>query len=261
MAAVLPPGPFHVSNVSTHSIGCGAFELLGLASSLCLDFQVRTTGKPRIPDLYSLISLPAADSPWLYPLAMVALRMNCVTSHYAPLWEEVTAHYGVGSQWSRDHAPRTDAARRALEIDCDALATLAYGLTADELCAIYTTQFAVLHGYERDNRYDRNGRMLPSAVQRLARKLGWNDGQPAPPPTRDGEPGDEPWTVAVDLPDGTRTGAIAWDDPKLFPRTVRTYLPPFTGNDREADMRAAIERWQHWRESGAPRQLPYGDRA
>jgi hypothetical protein len=191
---------------------------------------------------------------------MVALRMNCVTSHYAPRWEEVTAHYGIKSEWSREHAPRTDIARRALEIDCDALATLAYGLTADELCAIYTTQFAVLQGYERSNRYDASGRLLPGAVQRLATKLGWHNGTLPHPPKQDGTPGAEPWVVDHILSNGETIGAIRWADPKLYPLLERTYTPPFKTNDREADMRAAIERWQAWLDSGAPKTLPFGDR-
>jgi len=114
MPVLLPKFGFHVDSMTSHSMQSS--EVLattaGLASSILVDFSFRTMGSPRIFDLLKLIPFPAADSPWLYPLAMVALRMNCVTSHYAPLWEEVTAHYGIKSEWSREHAPRTDSARR-----------------------------------------------------------------------------------------------------------------------------------------------------
>ena len=261
ISAVVPQNVNHIDNVVSISASSTlVLQATTIASSLPFDFACRAQGRTKLGDIFQLIPFPAADSPWLYPLAMVALRMNCVTSHYAPLWEEVTAHYGIKSEWSREHAPRTDIARRALEIDCDALATLAYGLTADELCAIYTTQFAVLQGYERSNRYDATGRLLPGAVQRLATKLGWHNGTLPHPPKQDGTPGAEPWVVDHILSNGETIGAIRWADPKLYPLIERTYIPPFKTNDREADMRAAIERWQAWLDSGAPKTLPFGDR-
>ena len=261
--AVVHPETMHIHGVSTTRLSkhSDLLVIAALAFSIVADYGVRVVNKTNLNDFLPYIPFPAADSPWLYPLAMVALRMNCVTSHYAPLWEEVTAHHGIKSEWSRDHAPRTDRARRALEIDCDALATLAYGLTADELCAIYTTQFAVLQGYERSNRYDANGRLLPGAVQRLATKLGWHTGTLPPPPKQDGTPGADPWVVDHILSNGENIGAIRWQDPKLFPLVERTYVPPFTTNDREADMRKAIERWQAWLDSGVPKELPFGDRS
>ena len=36
------------------------------------------------------------------------------------------------------------------------------GVTADQLCTIYRTQFAVLYGYDhKDYVYDANGRLVP----------------------------------------------------------------------------------------------------
>ena len=47
------------------------------------------------------------------------------------------------------------------------------GLTADELCSIYRTQFAVLHGYDRNvYYYDANGRLVPHSVLSVWRKKG-----------------------------------------------------------------------------------------
>ena len=45
------------------------------------------------------------------------------------------------------------------------------GLTAEELCTIYRTQFAVLYGYDHNvYYYDANGRLVPNSVLTVWRK-------------------------------------------------------------------------------------------
>ena len=47
------------------------------------------------------------------------------------------------------------------------------GVTADQLCTVYRTQFAVLYGYDhQDYVYDANGRLVPNAVLTVWRKKG-----------------------------------------------------------------------------------------
>ena len=47
------------------------------------------------------------------------------------------------------------------------------GVTVDQLCTIYRTQFPVLHGYDhRDYAYDANGRLVPISVLSVWRKKG-----------------------------------------------------------------------------------------
>ena len=46
-------------------------------------------------------------------------------------------------------------------------------VTADQLCTIYRTQFAVLYGYDhKDYVYDANGRLVPNEVLSVWRKKG-----------------------------------------------------------------------------------------
>jgi hypothetical protein len=60
---------------------------------------------------------------------------------------------------------RKEVDRRQALVELDALAAVMLGISADELCAIYRTQFGVLrHKYERTNRYDRFGRKVPPDV-------------------------------------------------------------------------------------------------
>ncbi len=58
-------------------------------------------------------------------------------------------------------------------MEIDALVALMLGVTADELCTVYRTQFAVLRGYDKDTYlYDANGRLVPNAVLAPWRKQG-----------------------------------------------------------------------------------------
>jgi hypothetical protein len=59
---------------------------------------------------------------------------------------------------------RIDYDRRMGLVELDALAALILGLTADQLCAMYRTQFAVLRKYEYEMWFDANGRRVPGEV-------------------------------------------------------------------------------------------------
>lgn len=47
------------------------------------------------------------------------------------------------------------------------------GLSIEELCTVYRTQFAVLYGYDHNTSYyDANGRLVPNSVLTVWRKKG-----------------------------------------------------------------------------------------
>ena len=71
------------------------------------------------------------------------------------------------------HTPlRRDAERRQALVEIDALAAVMLGITAQELCAIYRTQFGVLRKYERVMQFDANGRQVPKEVLKDFERLG-----------------------------------------------------------------------------------------
>ena len=75
--------------------------------------------------------------------------------------------------WTSDTPLRIAADRRQVLVEIDAVVALILGLTADELCTIYRTQFSVLRGYDRNsNFYDANGRLVPNSVLTVWRKKG-----------------------------------------------------------------------------------------
>ena len=148
------------------------------------------------------------DHPLQTALIIRTLRLNCVTDAYADLWHDVyTAAFtpivgwrtaprqppdlgAVTQEWTANTPLRIAEDRRQALVEIDALVALMLGVTADQLCTIYRTQFAVLYGYDHwDYVYDANGRLVPNSVLAVWRKKG--DGsasRSAPRRTRPGTP-------------------------------------------------------------------------
>jgi hypothetical protein len=67
---------------------------------------------------------------------------------------------------------RKEQERRQALLEIDALAAVMLNITAEELCAIYRTQFGVLRKYERVMQFDANGRQVPKDVLKEYEKHG-----------------------------------------------------------------------------------------
>ena len=235
IAAIFPPGVAHINGVTS----AGSLENLaavvrtaGALSSLVLDFSLRVAPKSTIT-AGTLRRLPIAENAILDGfLALRTLRLNCVTDAYADLWRDAyetsftsdrwTAdglrpnrpRLGeVEQEWTADVPLRIAAHRRQALVEIDALVALMLGLDADELCTIYRTQFAVLHGYERANLYDVNGRLVPNAIAADYRKRG----------------------DRLSVEERTATNPAG---------NTYTYEFPFVTNDREIDMRQAYAHFE-----------------
>ena len=212
--AIIPPGAAHIDGVvsaaSTRDVkvttDAGAF-----ASSIVADFMIRATGASNLRS-GSFEGLPMTEeSGYVTLLRSRFLRLNCLTEAYAPLWEEV-----VGEPWDVDTPLRKDEERRAAQVEIDAIVALSLGVTADELCMIYRTQFPVMRRYDQEDRFDANGRKVPKDVLKLQAKL------------REG----------AELSVADRT----WVHPQSGVEYVYEY--PFRQLDREADMREAYARFE-----------------
>ncbi|MCB9795324.1 MAG: class I SAM-dependent DNA methyltransferase [Alphaproteobacteria bacterium] len=233
--AIVPPKTRHVNTVIAFAYD-SSHELVrcsGLYSSLVYDFFVKSSGRSDIyeADLERL-PLPATTSDHVLQRTLL---LNCLTNHYADLWSELyTPEFNtdrftkpdprlppwthLGPDWTWETPLRTPYARRQALVELDALAALALGLTADELCLIYRVQFPVLQQYEADTWYDRRGRIVFTNNRGLngvglARKE-WEQLREA----KEGEALPE-WAV-----DG-----------------LGAFVPPFDRCDREEDMRLAYE--------------------
>lgn len=234
--AIIPPGAAHVNAVfSVAVLGHGQIlQAAAAMSSLLADFQVRSVPKG---DVYAATveRLPLPDTNHLLSreLKSRALMLNCLTEAYAVLWNSCTDIFSDGQawtggyaypdsvsmdvldhEWSVDSPLRLAADRRQAQVEIDALVALMLGVTADELCSIYRTQFPVLYKYDtqRDH-YDQNGRLVPAEVLKSWQKLG---------------------DTATNS-DLTATNAQGF---------TYTYAPPFATLDREADMRTAYAEFE-----------------
>ena len=236
---LVPPG---TSNLKQNSYGFASIDrgpvALGVAvatlSSLIADFMIRAAPKSSIPR--SLVErLPALDID--HPIASLlvhrAMRLNCLTSAYSELWVEVAPAFSLrdswaggleyadrpllapmATAWDRSTPLRRASDRRQALVEIDALVALGLGLTADELCTVYRTQFPVLYGYDGNTYlFDANGRLVPQEVLKLWR------------------------TKGDDLTVEERTAANQAGN-------TYTYEPPFQFLDREADMREAYAEFE-----------------
>lgn len=235
--AIIPPHAAHVHPVYSISLPTRPTvklaTLAGELSSLVHDFSVRTASKAEIP-LGTLNRLPYTASDRVSrTLAIRALRLNCLTNAYADLWQDcynddmqADSWAGgfehnrrkplgdVGPEWTPDTPLRLAADRRQALVEIDALVALSLGLTADELCTIYRTQFPVLYGYDKNKYlYDVNGRLVPQEVLAVWRKKG----------------------DAITEEERTATNPSG---------NTYTYELPFRFLDREADMREAYAEFE-----------------
>jgi hypothetical protein len=185
-ASLLQPAAYSIDNVQTLGMADDRATVIlgGLWSSIPFDALLKVTGATKAnPELVARFPAPL-DTPYADAILLRTLRLNCLTADYAPLWEELfdpafTADAwaepaitgmrlgDIGPTWTMATPLRTDYDRRKALVELDALAGLALGLTADQLCAMYASQFAVLRKYEYNMRFTNTGRRIAKDHQQF----------------------------------------------------------------------------------------------
>ncbi|MDG1108464.1 MAG: class I SAM-dependent DNA methyltransferase [Burkholderiaceae bacterium] len=271
ICAVVPPKISHID-------GCFSItfrelrQLLAFSgglSSVVLDFHIKNTGKADLRgDLCEKLPLIEITN----PIISRYLVLNCLTSHYASLWEEIfdvaftdqswsqpnnsrlpqAFWTNLNSDWTRHCALRSDYARRMALVEIDVLVAQALGLTLDELLLIYRVQFPVLQQNERDTWYDKDGQIIFTCNIGLAGVGMDRKGSRTTPKTSITTPdgkitsGNHGWEDLYKdgefkFPDGTQIVMTVTDDTLPGgPRPVtRTFTAPFARANREDDYRVA----------------------
>ncbi|KYF78233.1 hypothetical protein BE11_12320 [Sorangium cellulosum] len=233
VAAIVPPRVGHTDLVFSIAFK-STIEMIGWNGFVCslpVDFLVRSIGKGDLRKSTAL-SMPRPIGSGVSALSVRALRLNCLATYYADLWNEIWPKVASAPGWSisdprlspwpapsarwhRHCALRNHFERRWALVEIDALAALELKLTIDELCTIYRTQFPVLREYEKNTWYDRNGRIAFTTNRGLT-GVGLD------------RKAFELWQAC--LKEGKRL-------PDDFDR--QQLEPPFDVRDREDDMRAA----------------------
>ncbi|MEU3195191.1 type II restriction endonuclease subunit M [Streptomyces sp. NPDC006996] len=185
-AALLPPGPTHVNTVHTMTMSTThqTAVLSGLWVGLPFDYLVKISGKADVQG-EAIYRFPAPlNHPVATPLLLRALRLNCLTRDYAPIWEELFEPAWLTDRWTDRNSPRppiqavepswsmatplrTEYDRRMALVEIDAIVAVMLGLTAEQLCAMYRSQFAVLRKYEWEMFFAPDGHKIGAATHNV----------------------------------------------------------------------------------------------
>ena len=261
--AILPQKTSHTNGVISvvFKNNTDNIEFVGLGSSCVLDFFIKSIGSQNMTE-GRLSSFPLGiENRFKVALFSRTLLLNCLTTAYADLWQEMwggayknetwslrdprlkpfnTLH----EDWSWDIPLRNYFERRQALVEIDVIAAMALGLSLEDLEMIYTIQFPVLQQNENDTWYDAEGKIVFTCSKGLTgvgldRKrnaktgmLGWEDIR--------GEQIDEN-TYAGTSP--THTHTIDPAKSELYGGQQQTFVAPYTRCDRIADYRTA---WAHF---------------
>ncbi|WP_406099915.1 class I SAM-dependent DNA methyltransferase [Streptomyces canus] len=182
-AALIPPGPAHVDAVNSMALANNHSTALnaGFWAALPLDYLLRITGRSHLRAAEAhKVPAPDPKHPLASALLLRTLRLNALTTHYAPLWAELFDPRWAGYEdwanpnwprlkplaaslkptWEYDTPLRTEHERRAALVELDALVAVWLGITADQLAAIFKSRYPQLYDYESATYFDANGRKI-----------------------------------------------------------------------------------------------------
>ncbi|MCW5318876.1 hypothetical protein GTQ43_36090 [Nostoc sp. KVJ3] len=244
LSAIIPPRATHINAVSSITFE-NYLDLVAFASyctSIITDYLIRASGRANIREA-DLRIIPKITDPHLTPIMHRGLRLNALTKHYADLWSSVALTEITQDNWAVEnpmldsfespwyeldpqqwswHSPlRSDYSRRQALLEIDVLVALALGLSLDELTTIYRVQFPVMRQYELGDEYDAKGQRLPSTNRKA--------------------PGGKEVREALKDWNGTSPLTVSWQINDGLETVTKTFYPPFTKVDREADYAQAYE--------------------
>lgn len=176
---LLLPKISHINGVISVSLDDDKriIELVGLSSSIILDFYIKVLGKGNLYD-DTIKNLPVGIGKKYYQyLEPRVLLLNCVTEHYSTFWEKnwnlksnldkwsksdnrLRSFSTIGQDWDKSVPLRNSYERRHALVEIDVITSFSLGLSFEELILIYNVQFPVLQQNEEDTWYDQKGNIV-----------------------------------------------------------------------------------------------------
>ncbi|MFE5852206.1 hypothetical protein ACFQ61_03120 [Streptomyces sp. NPDC056500] len=178
---IAPPGPAHIHAIRSATLSDLRTTALtaGFWSGIPVDYLLRTT-RVRHLDVAQArrLPVPMSDHPLASALLLRTLRLNCLTSAYAALWEQlyeplwpgyepwavdwtdIQPLHEVGPTWERATPLRSERARRAALVEIDALIAVWLGVSADALAAMYKSRFPIMQDFDAVTWFDANERRI-----------------------------------------------------------------------------------------------------
>lgn len=225
-------------------------DMAALCASIVMDFYIKTVGSSNLQGS-RMQSFPlGVDSKYQSAMYSRTLLLNCLTVHYADLWQScwrpeyaqeewspsdprLKPFTGLTEEWTWDTPLRNYFERRQALVEIDVLAAMALGLSLKDLELIYTIQFPVLQQNENDTWYDAKGNIVFTCSKGLngvgCERKEWESIR--------GNLSEDSMTY-----EGTEATYIHTIDPKkseMYGGEQVTYYAPYTKCDRIADYRRA----------------------
>ncbi|MEY3903547.1 MAG: hypothetical protein RL189_2853 [Pseudomonadota bacterium] len=166
-AAICPPKVSHINGLFSLSFKeqKSLVEAASLWSSLVLDFLTRSMSggncNQRMISKFPVLTKQQRGNPLLSHLLVRTLRLNCISSHYSELWRvswsqgflnaTIPSKYSpnfdyskLSSSWQRNSVIRDAHEREQALCEIDAIVSILFGISKQDLLDLYRSQFGVL---------------------------------------------------------------------------------------------------------------------
>ena len=183
-SCVVSQGVSHVHTVVSFATKDNNKLLLigGLSSSIIIDAVQRLMNAKSFFET-DFAKLPLGNEKFFASIARRFLSLNGLTIYYDELWRSVSKLkkkdnllckrklYGYGEGYQRSAALRDPAERKQALLEIDVLTALSFDLSSEELIQVYEILFPVLAKYDRQNAFDRKGKMHEAYM--FFKQRGW----------------------------------------------------------------------------------------
>lgn len=255
ICAVLPRRTAHIHGVISSSFrrGYDSVDMAALCAALPMDAYIKIMASQNLTSVRMQGFPLGIDPKYNNAMRSRCLLLNCLTTAYAGLWQEMwTEDYKaekwsitderlkpfnmLSAEWKWQTPLRNYFERRQALVEIDVISAMALGLTLEDLEMIYTIQFPVLQQNENDTWYDQEGKIVFTCSKGLTGvgldRPKWNE-------IRGEQMDDNTFLGASD----TYNHTIDPSKSELYGGQQQVFKAPYTRCDRIADYRRA---WAHF---------------